>query len=231
MLNINSQPPQDFSTNDSKKVAYQTIRLSDTHSKSLSPSIISDTSPVYLFCTSKNSINSKNENGWTPIYRSIIANNLIALSELLKLGSDPDIGNNLGETPLYLCVDVDNYDALIILLQYNANTNIAKRNGTTPLHIAAKKNKDNYISALLRNNANPNLQNKLYSQTPMHIAIINKVSEEMLNLFKEHNADIYGIKDKYDKTPFDYAKELKDDEYVNLFCKLGLALFLNKALI
>ena len=220
MLNINSQPPQDFSTNDSKKVAYQTIRLSDTHSKSLSPSIISDTSPVYLFCTSKNSINSKNENGWTPIYRSIIANNLIALSELLKLGSDPDIGNNLGETPLYLCVDVDNYDALIILLQYNANTNIAKRNGTTPLHIAAKKNKDNYISALLRNNANPNLQNKLYSQTPMHIAIINKVSEEMLNLFKEHNADIYGIKDKYDKTPFDYAKELKDDEYVNLLMKI-----------
>ena len=40
----------------------------------------------------------------------------------------------------------------------------------------------------------------------MHIAIINKVSEEMLNLFKEHNADIYGIIDKYDKTPFDYAK-------------------------
>ena len=182
--------------------------------------LISDSSPIYSFCTSKNGINSKNENGWTPIYRSIIANNLEALNELLKLGSDPNIGNNLGETPLYLCVDVDNYDALIILLQYNADTNIPKRNGTTPLHLAAKKNKENYISALLRNNANPNMQNKLYSQTPTHLAIINKVSEDMLIIFKEHNADIYSIKDKYDKSPFDYAKELKDEEYINLLIKI-----------
>ena len=76
----------------------------------------SDSSPIYLFCTSKNGINSKNENGLTPIYRSIIAINLEALNEPLKLGSDPNIGNNLGETPLYLCVDKDNYDALITLL-------------------------------------------------------------------------------------------------------------------
>ena len=189
-------------------------------SQNQSPSIISDTSPIYLFCTSKSGINSKNENGWTPIYRSIIANNLEALNELLKLGSDPNIGNNLGETPLYLCVDVDNYDALIILLQYNADTNISKRNGITPLHLAVKKNKENYISALLRNNANPNLQNKLYSQTATHLAIINKVNEDLLQIFREHNADIYGIKDKYDKTPFDYAKELKDEEYINLLIKI-----------
>ena len=142
------------------------------------------------------------------------------IQKILKLGSDPNIGNNLGETPLYLCVDVDNYDALIILLQYNADTNISKRNGTTPLHLAAKKNMENYISALLRNNANPNLQNKLYSQTPTHLAIINKVNEDMLIIFKEHGADIYGIKDKYDKTPFDYAKELKDEDYVNLLIKI-----------
>ena len=196
------------------------ITNSNIIDKSISGSLISDTSPVYLFCTSKNGINSKNENGWTPIYRSIIANNLIALNELLNLGSDPNIGNNLGVTPLYLCVDIDNYDALIILLQYNADTNIAKRNGTTPLHLAAKKNKDNYMHALLRNKANPNLPNKLYSQTATHIAIINKINEEMLNIFHEYNADIYNVKDKYDKTPFDYAKELKDDEYVQLIIKI-----------
>ena len=28
------------------------------------------------------------------------------------------------------------------------------------------------------------------------------------------------MKDKYDKTPFDYAKELKDDEYVELLIKI-----------
>ena len=220
MLNFNTQLNPTSSSKENQKNSLVSIPITETNSQFLSPGVISDTSPVYLFCTSKNGINSKNENGWTPIYRSIIANNLIALNELLKMGSDPNIGNNLGETPLYLCVDVDNYDALIILLQYNADTNISKRNGTTPLHLAAKKNKENYMSALLRNNANPNLQNKLYSQTPTHLAIINKVNEDMLNLFSEHDADIYGIKDKYDKTPFDYAKELKDDEYVNLLIKV-----------
>ena len=196
------------------------IANSNLKDKCISGSLISDTSPVYLFCTNKNGINSKNENGWTPIYRSIIANNLLALNELLNLGSDPNISNNLGETPLYLCVDIDNYDALIILLKYNADTNIAKRNGTTPLHLAAKKNKDNYMHALLRNKANPNLQNKLYSQTATHIAIINKINEEMLYIFHDYNADIYNIKDKYDKTPFDYAKELKDEEYMKLIIKI-----------
>ena len=220
MLNFKYQVNEDSSTKNNQSNSYAPISLQEKQSQNLSPSIISDTSPIYLFCTSKNGINSKNENGWTPIYRSIIANNLIALNELLKMGSDPNIGNNLGETPLYLCVDVDNYDALIILLQYNADTNIAKRNGTTPLHLAAKKNKENYISALLRNNANPNIQNKLYSQTPTHLAIINKANEEMLNVFCEHGADIYGIKDKYDKTPFDYAKELKDEDYINLLVKI-----------
>ena len=205
---------------DSSKDKENSIRNSFLENKSISASIISDTSPVYLFCTSKNGINSKNENGWTPIYRSIIANNLIALNELLNLGSDPNISNNLGETPLYLCVDIDNYDALIILLQYNADTNIAKRNGTTPLHLAAKKNKNNFMHALLRNKANPNLPNKLYSQTATHIAIINKIDEEMLSIFHEYNADIYNVKDKYDKTPFDYAKELKDDEYIELLIKI-----------
>ena len=207
-LNIHQNGKQHSITNNNLK------------DKCISGSLISDTSPVYLFCTNKNGINSKNENGWTPIYRSIIANNLLALNELLNLGSDPNISNNLGETPLYLCVDIDNYDALIILLKYNADTNIAKRNGTTPLHLAAKKNKDNYMHALLRNRANPNLQNKLYSQTATHIAIINKINEEMLYIFHNYNADIYNIKDKYDKTPFDYAKELKDYEYMQLIIKI-----------
>ena len=214
MLNLSSTLKR-----TSKEKEYS-INNSNIKENSISGSIISDTSPVYLFCTNKNGINSKNENGWTPIYRAIIANNLLALNELLNLGSDPNISNNLGETPLYLCIDIDNYDALIILLQYNADTNIAKRNGTTPLHLATKKNKENFMHALLRNKANPNLSNKLYSQTPTHIAIINKVSEEMLKIFYEYNADIYNIKDKYDKTPFDYAKELKDEDYVHLLIQI-----------
>ena len=181
---------------------------------------INISSPVYLFCKSKAELNSQNENGWTPIYRSIIANNLEALYELLKLGANPNIPNNLGETPLYLSVDIDNYDALIILLQYKADCNLSKKNGNTPLHLATKRNKTSFMSALLRNNANPNIINKLYSQTPTHLAIINKIDEYSLAEFSTNKADIYNIKDKYDKTPFDYAKDVGDQNYINLLKKI-----------
>ena len=177
-------------------------------------------SAAFKFCKSITEINIQNENGWTPIYQSIMSNDLEALYDLLKLGANPDIPNNIGETPLYLSVDTQNYDALIILLQYNANCNLAKKNGNTPLHLATKKNLDIYMSALLRNNADPNIINKLYSQTPTHLAIINKVDENTLIEFNMSKADIYNYKDKYDKCPFDYAKESGDQNYINLLKKI-----------
>ena len=172
------------------------------------------------FCKSISEINSQNENGWTPIYQSILSNDLEALYDLLKLGANPDIPNNIGETPLYLAVDTNNYDSLIILLQYNANCNLSKNNGNTPLHLATKKNLTSFMSALLRNNADPNIVNKLYSQTPMHLAVINKVDENALIEFNISKADIYNIKDKYGKSPFDYANDSGDQNYINLLKKI-----------
>ena len=85
---------------------------------------ISELSPAYAFCKSLNELNNKNESGWTPIYKSIMANNKLALEELLKLGADPNIPNNLGETPLYLCIESENYDLFKLLLNNNADPNI-----------------------------------------------------------------------------------------------------------
>ena len=182
---------------------------------------ISELSPAYAFCKSLNELNNKNESGWTPIYKSIMANNKLALEELLKLGADPNIPNNLGETPLYLCIESENYDLFKLLLDNNADPNIQKRNGDTPLHLSIKKKLDNkYINEILKKNTNPNIPNKLYDQTATHLAIKNKLSEEILINFWKNNADIYNKKDKYDKTPFDYAKELNDEKYIEIIIKI-----------
>ena len=182
---------------------------------------ISELSPAYAFCKSLNELNNKNESGWTPIYKSIMANNKLALGELLKLGADPNIPNNLGETPLYLCIESENYDLFKLLLDNNADPNIQKRNGDTPLHLLIKKKLDNkYINEILKKNTNPNIPNKLYDQTATHLALINKLSEEILINFWKNNADIYNKKDKYDKTPFDYAKELNDEKYIEIIVKI-----------
>ena len=173
-------------------------------------------SPLKYYCSDITEIDKQNENGWTPTYRAIIANNLNVLKELLKYGANPNLQNNIGETPLYLCVDIDNYDAIVILLEKNADCNISKKDGTSPLHLATKKKKEKFIKILLEHGANPNLINKLYSQTPMHLAIKNKLGEDLLLLFKKYGANIFEIKDRYEKTPYDYAKELDDEKYLNM---------------
>ena len=177
-------------------------------------------SPIRLFCNNLSEINIQNENGWTPIYRSIITNNLLALKELLKFGADPNIPNNLGETPLYLCIDNQNFEMFCVLLENNVNCDIYKKNGNTPLHLAIKKNLENFVEALLLKKANPNILNKLYNQSATHLAIINKYNEKLLKLFKNCNANIYTLKDKYDKTPFDYAKEHNDKNYLDMLIKI-----------
>ena len=183
---------------------------------------IPETSPAFQFCEKKSEINEPNENGWTPIYRSIISNNIEALKDLLKFGGNPNICNNLGESPIYLCVDMDNLEALNVILNNNPkpNCNIQKRNGDTALHLAIKKNKTKFIIALLDNNADPNIGNKLYSQTPTHLAIINKVDDTILEKLKNNNADIYNLKDKYDKTAYDYAVETNDENYIKSILKI-----------
>ena len=152
------------------------------------------------------------------IHNSIISDNLEELEKLLKLGENPDIINKSGETPLYLSVDIENYDAMVILLEFGADCNIQKEDGYTPLHLAAEKKLDIYVCSLLSHGANPNIVNKTNLQSALHIGIINKLDEYVLSKFKENNGDIYNIKDKFDKSPFDYA--INDEKYKNLLISI-----------
>ena len=213
-MSIITPPKASNNKNNNNSISISSEKKSPNNNSSFS------NSPIKLYCDSISQINKQNENGWTPIYRSIIANNLEVLRQLLKLGANPNLTNNIGETPVYLSVDIDNYDALIILLNNNADCNISKKDGTTPLHLASKKKKDKFTNILLKYNANPNLPNKLYSQTPLHLAIINKANEDILLCFKRNKGDFFGIKDKYDKAPFDYAKELNDEKYLDMAKKI-----------
>ena len=161
---------------------------------------------------------NESENNIYPIHNSIISDNLKELEKLLKLGQNPDIVNKSGETPLYLSVDIENYDAMVILLEFGADSNIQKEDGYTPLHLAVEKKLDIYVCSLLSHGANPNIVNKTNLQSALHIAIINKFDEYVLSKFKENNGDIYNIKDKFDKSPFDYA--INDEKYKNLLISI-----------
>ena len=180
----------------------------------------SDFSQIHNYCNNISEINNQNENGYTPIYLTILSNNIQALKELLTLGADLNIPNNLNETPLYLSVKINNFDAFLILLKYNADCNIQNIKGDTPLHLAIHKKEKKFIEILLKNNSNPNIQNFTLGQAPVHLAVINKLDEEILKLIKKSKGNIFHIKDKLNKTPFDYAKEFNDENYLNLLLKI-----------
>ena len=182
--------------------------------------IISYSSEVHQICKNTSDANNQNEKGEASIYSCILSNNIMGLKKLLLLGANPNIQNISGETPLYLCVIINSYDAFLLLLKNNADCNIQNKNGETPLHAAIQKKENKYIKYLLKSGANPNCKNLIHGKTPTHLAMENKLKEDILKLFKEYNADIYSIKDKYNKTAFDYAKDINDEEYINLVIKI-----------
>ena len=158
-------------------------------------------------------------NSYPRIQSSIISNDLNKLEQELKSGYNPNSNNNSGETPLFLSLYLDNIDTFKILLKHNADCNIQRNDGNTVLHLAIVDNKLNFVNILLENKANPNLINKTNNQTPFHLAIINKLEESILLKLRENGANRY-IKDKYNKKPFDYAIETKDNNYILLFNKI-----------
>ena len=179
--------------------------INNSSSKS-SSDIFLENNPIHLFCNTREEINQPNEYGWTPLYRALISNNIEAMKELLKEGADPNIANNMNETPLYQAIDNDNKEAILLLLDNEANCNICKSDGNSPLHLAIKKLAVDYIELLLNKGANPNLKNKLYQQTPLHLAIKSKLNISIIKLLLEYNAD-FTIKDKYNCLPMDYCED------------------------
>ena len=159
---------------------------------------------------------------YSQIQSLIISNNLTKLEQELKKGINPNCKNNLGETPLFLSYNLDNIDAFNLLLKYKADCDIQRNDGNTVLHLALNDKKEEFINVLLDNKANPNLINQTNNQTQFHLAIINKVNESILIKLKENGAN-RNIKDKFNKTPFDYAIETietKDNNYILLFNKI-----------
>ena len=81
--------------------------------------------------------------------------------------------------------------------------------------MAVIKKKEKCINILLDNKANPNIINEVKLQTPFHLAIINKVNKNILRKFKKNNVD-WNVKDKFNKTPLDYALDFTDNNYLLL---------------
>lgn len=58
--------------------------------------IHSDKEQIFkLFVNNIDEINLKNDVGWTPLYRTIVADNSLATEILLEMGADPNVKSNV----------------------------------------------------------------------------------------------------------------------------------------
>ena len=186
----------------------------ETSKKIKFPDIINDTKiqeVLNIFCTDLSKINSLDECGWTPLYRTIIAGNIDASHILLLKGADPNIQCSMGETPLYQAVDMCKLNHVKLLINNGANPNLTQDDGLSPLHAAVSRQNLLIVKYLLKNGANPNVKSKIYNQTPVHICIKNNVDPMIMLLLVQFNGSLLE-KDKFDKRPIDYicSKEMAE---------------------
>ena len=109
-MSFNSSSFSNSILKNSKNNNITTSRTTNTNPKNY---LFSDISKIYSFCNNLSEINNKNENGYTPLYLSVLSNNIPVLKELIFFDADINVTNNLNETPLFLSVDINNYEALL----------------------------------------------------------------------------------------------------------------------
>ena len=163
-----------------------------------------------IFCKDLSKINEKDECGWTPLYRTIIAGDFSSTMLLLNNGANPNIKCTMGETPLYQAVEMEKIEQIKLLLKKGADPNITNDDGLSPLHAAVNKQNITIVKLLLKYGANPNLKSKLYQQTPLHLAIKNNADPIFLLLLVQFNGSLLK-EDKFNKKPVDYtnSKEMQ----------------------
>ena len=123
------------------------------------------------------SINQKNEDGYTFLIRAILKEEQV--KRLIELGADVNEQCENGSTPLHWVARLYSEKAiplLLVLLDASADINRQGRIGTAPLHVAAKYNRYEIVQLLLANGADIN-QRSNGGFTPLHWAVFNNSKE------------------------------------------------------
>ncbi len=104
-------------------------------------------------------INTKNENGFTPLILACYKGNVAVAKFLIKNSKTIDTSSDMG-TPLMAATYKGQVELVKLLLENNANPNITDSNGTTPLIYAAMFGNTNIMSLLLKYKADKTHKDK-----------------------------------------------------------------------
>lgn len=157
-------------------------------------------------------VSSRDSHGLTALHVACIHGKANIVESLFEMGAEVN-ATDLNEcTPLHYAASRGHQNALLLLLHSGANINKANIDKNTPLHMAVNNGHLNCVKALIyfaehsRRKININCVNES-GNTPLHLA--SKWGYEGIARLLIENGAEPSLQNKYNKTAFDYAHNLK----------------------
>ncbi|XP_046644986.1 ankyrin-1-like, partial [Daphnia pulicaria] len=151
-------------------------------------------------------IDQSDENGESPLFFAIRANNVIAVGLLLERGADSNRRNNNGLTPFQVAATQEKDFKILDLLLTNDKVDIdgGGQSGYSVLHWAMATSNVTAARFLLSKGANPNVADR-NGATPLHVAAYCADTTDVLDLILEKEKVDINRRDKNGQTALHYA--------------------------
>jgi len=174
-------------------------------------------------------VSSKDDFGYTLLYRAVGAGRKDIAELLLSKGADVNAKANNGMTPLHLLAAAlrHEYDKGVVelLLAKGADVNARDKDGKTPLHLAAEACHKDVAELLLANKAEVDAKDNT-GKTPLHLLATawsfqrHEDYKGVVELLLAKGADV-NVRDKDGKTPMKMAEQRGNKDIAELLHQHG----------
>lgn len=147
-------------------------------------------------------IDTKDNNGWTPLARAIMSNNTSMVAYFIEAGANINARvDNMGNaTMLHLAAIRSNEDIVQLLIDFGAKIDAVSEKQYTPLHCAAKYGNVKAIDLLIKAGADIEATTHKWF-TPLHLGA---TQPDITRALIDHGANIHARSHTY-RTPLLYA--------------------------
>jgi len=178
------------------------------------------------YCAKKGTslINSKNDQGMTPLHLATLGGTSDLVRLCIQHGAQLDVADEcFRNTPLHFACCCNHVDVARILLEAGADASIADDLGETPLHLAVGRKHVKVVELLLQVVDNPvHLVNKVDRKgwTVLHTAV-HKGAVEILRILLNNKIDAT-IKDRLGKTALELACQRQRLDAIYILYRYGI---------
>jgi len=159
---------------------------------------------VRSFLQNGANVNSRDDNGCTPITGAVGGGHTSTVELLIDNGADVNAPCNSGVNPLFIAADRGHVAILRLLLDRGADVNRTDMMGGSALINAINRGHTDIVRYLLEKGAEVNLRHK-YGETPLILAV-QKENEAVVRMLLEKGADVRG-KDHNEMSSLQFAIE------------------------